>query len=88
MFDIFQVQLGVLTNMFWRLFNSFNILKASHWVFGRCFLATVFVCSAALVAIGTIATVAKIAFDDRSWVAFVVLLVTIVQVGNMKTFTK
>ena len=75
--------------MFWGLFHSFNILKASRWVtFGRCFLATVLVSSAALVAIGTIAAVAKIDFNDRSLVAFVVLLVTIVQVGNMKTFTK
>ena len=73
--------------MIWRLFHSFNILKSSRWVtIGRCFLATVLVSSAALVAIGTIAAVAKIAFDDGSLVAFFVLLVTIVQVGNIKTF--
>ena len=84
-YDILQIQRGVSNNMFWRLFHSFNILKDSHWItFGRCFFAIVFVSSAALVALGTIATVAKIAFDDRSWVTFIVLLVTIVQVGNMK----
>ena len=40
--------------------------------------------SAALVAIGTIAAVAKIAFDEKSWVALIVLLVTMVQVRDIR----
>ena len=47
-------------------------------------MATVLVSSAALVAIGTIAAVAKVAFDEQSLEASIVLLVTIVQVGNVK----
>ena len=70
-------------------FHTFNILIAVRWVtFGSYFLATILVSSAALVAIGTIAAVAKIAFDEQSWMAFIVLLVTLVQVGNIKTITK
>ena len=71
---------------FWRLFHWLNILKSARWfTFGpRYFLATVLVSSAALVAIGTIAEVAKVAFDEQSLVASIVLLVTIVQVGNVR----
>ena len=70
--------------LFWRLFNWLNILKsASLFTFGpRYFLATVLVSSAALIAISTIAAVGKIAFDEQSWEASIVLLVTIVQVGT------
>ena len=59
-----------------------NILKTEHWVTSgpRHFFATVLVSFAALGAIGTIATVAKIAYDEQSWVALVVLIVTMVQV--------
>ena len=83
-FDIFQIQSGVSTDMF-LFFYSLDILKAARWVtFGSYFLATLLVSSAALVAIGTIAAVAKVAFDEQSLVAFIVLLVTMVQVGNIK----
>ena len=73
---------------FWRLFHWLNILKSAPWLtFGPWyFLATVLVSSAALVAIGTIAVVAKVAFDEQSWLASIVLLVTIIQVGNIKAF--
>ena len=68
--------------LFWRLFHALNILKNARWVtFDRYLLATLLVSSAALVAIGIIAAVAKIAFDEQSWGAFIVLLVTMVQVG-------
>ena len=70
-------------------FHTLDILKTARWVtFGSYFLATVLVSTAALVAIGTIATVAKIAFDEQSLVAFIALFVTIVQVGNIKSITK
>ena len=61
-----------------------------HWfTFGpRYFLATVLVFSAALIAIGTITAVAKIAFDEQSSVALIVLLVTAIQVGDIKIVTK
>ena len=56
--------------LFWRLFHLLNILKNACWfTFGRYFLATLLASSAALVAIGIIAAVAKIAFDEQSWVA-------------------
>ena len=87
MYLFLQIQSGISTNMylFWRLIHSLDILKATRWVtFAPYFLATVLVSFAALVAIGTIATVAKIAFNEQSWMAFIVLLVTIVQVGNIK----
>ena len=52
-------------------------------------MATVLVFSAALIAIGTITAVAKIAFDEQSWVALIVLLVTAIQVlGDIKIVTK
>ena len=87
----FQIQSGIPTKMhlFWKLFHLLNVLKSARWVtFGPYFLASLLVLSAALVAIGTIAAVAKIAFDEQSWVAFIVLLVTMVQVGNIKIITK
>ena len=76
--------------LFWRLFHWLNTLKSAHWVtFGpRYFLATVLVASAALVAIGAIAAVAEIAFDEQSWVALIVLLVTAVQVRDITNITK
>ena len=76
--------------LFWRLFHWLNTLKSAHWVtFGpRYFLATVLVASAALVVIGAIAAVAKIAFDEQSWVALIVLLVTAVQVRDITNITK
>ena len=76
--------------LFWRLFHWLNTLKSAYWVtFGpRYFLATVLVTSAALVAIGPIAAVAKIAFDEQSSVALIVLLVTAIQVGDITIVTK
>ena len=76
--------------LFWRLFHWLNTLKSAHWVtFGpRYFLATVLVASAALVAIGAIAAFAKIAFNEQSWVALIVLLVTEIQVRDIRIITK
>ena len=74
----------------WRLFHWLNTLKSANWItFGpRYFMATVLVASAALVAIGAIAAVAEIAFDEQSWVALIVLLVTAVQVRDITNITK
>ena len=62
-----------------------NILKTDpRKTFGSHSFAAILVSSAALVAIGATVAVAKIAFQEQSWWAFFMLIVTIVQVREVQ----
>ena len=71
--------------LFWKLVHLSNILKTDpRKTFGSHSFAALLVSSAALVAIGATVAVAKIAFQEQSWWAFLMLIVTIVQVREVQ----
>ena len=87
--------------MLWRFVRSLEVLKAACWpttdaaatpkISCRIFLATTLLLSAVVVVIATIVAVARIAYEEQSWAASLVLIVTIVQVQeliSMLQFTK
>ena len=81
--------------MLWRFVRSLEVLKAACWpttttaaaatpkTSCRIFLATTLLLSAVLVLIATIVAVARIAYEEQSWAASLVLIVTIVQVQKL-----
>ena len=62
---------------FWKLLHTFNLLKTAS---DHHFWATILVSCAILVPIATTSAIAKIAYQEQSWEAVLVLLVTIIQV--------
>ena len=77
--------------MLWRLVRSLDVLKTTHWnaatsspmSYYRILWAATLLLSAVLVVIATIIAVARIAYEEQSLVAFVILLVTIIQVEDV-----
>ena len=77
--------------MLWRFVRSLDVLKTTHWANAasspmssyRILWATTLLLSAFLVVIATIIAVARIAYEEQSMIAFVILLVTIIQVENV-----
>ena len=76
--------------MLWRFVRSLDVVKTTRWAdaadspmsYYRILWATTLLSSAVLVVIATITAVARIAYEEHSWAAFVVLLVTIIQVED------
>ena len=84
--------------MLWRFVRSFDVLKtscrpatAARPMSYLLLLAIALLLAAVLLVIATIVAVARIAYQEQSWAASLVLLVTIIQVQDMKSmlqFTK
>ena len=66
----------------WRFVRFLDILKTSHYatISYRQLFSTVLLSSAILVAIAAIVAIARIASQEQSWIASIVLLATIIQV--------
>ena len=66
----------------WRFVRFLDILKTSHYatISYRQLFSTVLLSSAILVAIAAIVAIARIASQEQSWIASIVLLATITQV--------
>ena len=70
----------------WRFVRFLDILKTSHYATAggtisyRQIFSTVLLSSAILVAIAAIVAIARIASQEQSWIASIVLLATITQV--------
>ena len=58
----------------WRLAHMFNLSRRHFW-------STLLVSCAIIVPIAIITAIAKIAYQEQSWEAFLVLTVTIIQVS-------
>ena len=76
--------------MLWRFVRSLDVLKTTCWpttaarpMSYRLLWASALLSAAFLVVIATVVAVARIAFEEQSWVSSLVLLVTIVQVQDM-----
>ena len=87
----FQIGCFLWTTMLWRFVRSLDVLKTTRWAAAtsspmsayRILWTTTLLSSAVLVVIATIIAVARIAYEEQSLVAFVVLLVTIIQVEKI-----
>ena len=62
----------------WRLAHTFNLLRRHFW---STLLRSLLVSCAIIVPIAIITAIAKIAYQEQSWEAFLVLTVTIIQVS-------
>ena len=77
--------------MLWRFVRSLDVLKTTCWpataaarpMSYRLLWAIALLSAAVLVVVATIVAVARIAYQEQSWAASLVLLVTIVQVQHM-----
>ena len=77
--------------MLWRFVRSLDVVKTTRWAdaadspmsYYRILWATTLLSSAVLVVIATIIAVARIGYEEQSLVAFVILLVTIIQVEDV-----
>ena len=82
--------------MLWRFVRSLDVLKTTRWADAGdspmssywILWATTLLSSAVLVVIATITAVARIAYEEQSLVAFVILLVTIIQVEDVISMLK
>ena len=62
----------------WRLAHMFNLSRRHFW---STLLRSLLVSCAIIVPIAIITAIAKIAYQEQSWEAFLVLTVTIIQVS-------
>ena len=76
--------------MLWRFVRSLDVLKTTCWpttaarpMSNRLLWASALLSAAILVVVATVVALARIAFEEQSWVSSLVLLVTIVQVQDM-----
>ena len=78
--------LWILMYSLWRFVRFLDILKTSHCATAgvsisyQKLFSTVLLSSAILVAIAAIVAIARIASQEQSWIASIVLLATIIQV--------
>ena len=78
--------LWILMYSLWRFVRFLDVLKTSYYATAggtisyRQLFSTVLLSSAILVAIAAIVAIARIASQEQSWIASIVLLATIIQV--------